>query len=358
MKYKISLGVFFLLFLFGCFTRKSSKELNEFYNIKQIDFKDFPQAQAITGIKLSFPEVLHPRRVLSLKNFLIVSETKSDTLIHIFQKPDFNHVGMIGVLGHGPDEIQSPWALLEDNTDNVFWVQQLSNKTLSKFDLNNISVFPVDYYRQEGDMVSAVNLVWSSDSTLIGTRADGWDKFVEYSKSGKVLHVFGTWHNMLEQDVPSNVVASIHQGRVLASPDRSKFLLACLDRDLVEILDKRTSTILSIRGPLNHIPKFSVDYSPGYPMASLDLKTVRYCYVSAAFSAQYIYLLYSGHTMEDVDIMRDKFCEQVLVMDFEGNVSGHYILDTSIKEFSVDESARKIYGLTIDSEPNVIVFDF
>jgi hypothetical protein len=347
-----------ILTFFGCSTITTSESESELYRIKQLSVKDLPQARNIKGVKMELPEIVHPRRILSLKDFLLVSETRADTLIHVVKKPEIEYEGKIGVFGSGPGEIQSPWSLLEDEDENAFWAQQLSSKTLTKFNLVSGSERPVEYYRQEGDMFLAVNLVWSSDSTLIGTRADGWDKFIEYTRDGKIVNTYGTWKDMLDQDVPSNVVASIHQGRVLASPDRSKILLACLDRDLVEILDRKTSRILSIRGPIHHTPEFSIDYSPGYPMAALDLKTVRYCYVSAVFGKQRIYLLFSGHSHQEVDVMKNKFCEQIFVMDFEGNITDHLMLDTSIKEFTVDEHEGKIYGLTIDRDPSIIVFDF
>lgn len=356
---KTTLLTFLILYLFlSCSVNSERTVQSNSYTIKQLNYDDFPKQRNLLGQKLDIPQIVYPRRIMALKDYLIVTETKADTLIHALDKKNFQYIRQLGINGFGPGEIQSPWALLEDPIENSFWAQQLSNKQLSKFDLSNSSVYSISNYRQEGDLLMAVNIVWISDSTLIGTRADGMDKFVEYDKTGVILNSYGTWEGMLEREYPSSVISSLHQGRLITSKDRSKVLLACLDRDIVEILDKDNGKILSIRGPLNHTPKFNVDNSPGYPMIALDRNTIRYCYVGASFGEKFIYLLYSGHSYLTVDVNKNKFCEQIFVLDFDGVVLDHFFLDTSIKEFAVDEMERKFYGITIDSEPNVIVFGF
>jgi hypothetical protein len=50
--------------------------------------------------------------------------------------------------------------------------------------------------------------------------------------------------------------------------------------------------------------------------------------------------------------------ERVLVFSYEGGVKQAFDLDHALLSFTVDEENRKFYGITYDSDPNVVVFDF
>lgn len=327
--------------------------------IKLLYEEDIPPPKMLLGKKLELP-VLLPNLVLALQDYLVVSERGGDTILHVFDKRDYTYLHSVGIDGFGPGEIISPGSLWPDWKDpSSFWVEQRSNKMLSKFDASNPqAVLSSEYFKRTGDMYQAINLVWSSDSTWLGTRADGNEKFVEYDKRGTIINSYDTWDHMGKEGMPTNTIIQLNQGRLMSSLDKTKFVLACLDKDIIEILDKKSGKVLSIRGPIHHSPDYDIDYSAGYPMLALKFPTVRYCYVGLYVGEDKIFGLFSGHTFEDVDIGKNTFCETIYVFNYDGELMDHFQIDKTVREFTVDESQKKIYGITFDEDPNIVVFEY
>lgn len=70
---------------------------------------------------------------------------------------------------------------------------------------------------------------------------------------------------------------------------------------------------------------------------------------------QYIYLLLNGKFAKD-----KPFANEVLVMDWSGNIIKRYVLDKTVNAIAVDENKRIIYATVcgFDSEANIVVFPF
>ena len=196
-------------------------------------------------------------------------------------------------------------------------------------------------------------MTWASDTSLMVSMVDGNDKYLEVSLQGDTLNTFGTWDSMLDRkDIPYNVISSIHQGEIMASPDKSKFIVAGRIRDYIDVLDKVSGRILSIRGPVDEIPEFEVDYSQGYPMAAV--LSDRVSYFGSFAGENLIYALYIG---KDYKIISDfNNLNRIFVFDYKGNIVNQYTLDYPLASFTVDEENGIIYGLTIDQNPNVVAF--
>jgi hypothetical protein len=182
---------------------------------------------------------------------------------------------------------------------------------------------------------------------------DGNDKYFQISLQGDTLATYGTWDSMMERkDIPYNVTSSIHQGSIKASPDKSKFIIAGRVRDYIDVLDKGSGEILSIRGPLDEIPEFEVDYSQGYPMAAI--LSDRVSYFGSFAGESLIYALYIGKGykwISDTDNLN-----RIFVFDYQGNIVNNYALDYPLINFTVDEKNGIIYGVSIDQDPNVVAF--
>jgi len=139
----------------------------------------------------------------------------------------------------------------------------------------------------------------------------------------------------------------------MASPDKNKFIVAGRLRDYIDVLDKASGKILSIRGPIDEIPEFEVDYSQGYPMAAVLSDRVS-CFGSFA-GKSLLYALYIG---KDYKYISDSYKpNRIFVFDYQGNIVWHYTLDYPLTSFTLDEENGIIYGLTINQEPNVVAFE-
>lgn len=351
----------FLSFLFftSCqdVTTLSEKE-SSLYSVVKFEFDDFQIEESLSGKKLNIQPLLYPDLVLVLEDYLVISETESDTFFHILDKQNFEHIRKTGKAGIAPNELKSSSALFKTDKKNQFWGYSLSGKTLAKYNAIDTFVTSIEEVKPKNDeMYLASKIVPSSTNSFLSTRNNGDEKFVEFSFDGQILNTFGNWQDMLNlNDIPSNVISSLLQGKLIANEAKTHFALACLDADLIEILDIKTGKTISVRGPIHHVPKFTVDYGAGYAMCALNFDDIIYKYIDATIFKNKIYVGFSGHSFETIDINKeDKFVEQIFVFDLDGNPLIRYNLDHSIKHFTVDED--RIYGITYDENPGLVVFN-
>jgi len=334
-----------------------SEKESELYSIKKFEIDDFQFEKSLKGKKLDISQILYPELVLALEDYLVISETQSDTLFHILDKENFSHVRKTGRAGIAPNELNSASFLFRTDCKNQFWGYSLSSKTLAKYNAIDTLNTSIEEVKPKNDeMYLASTIVPSSGNSFLSTRNNGDEKFVEFDFDGQILNTFGNWQDMLNlNDVPSNVISSLLQGKLVVNQAKTHFALACLDADILEILDKTTGKTISVRGPMHHVPKFTVDYSPGYPMCALDFNDVYYKYIDATVYKNKIYAAFSGHSHETVDVNKEeKMVEQIFVFDLEGNPLTRYKLDRSVKHFSVDEN--NIYAISRDENPGLVVF--
>ncbi|MGJ3233720.1 BF3164 family lipoprotein [Marivirga sp.] len=356
---KSVLAVLFL-FLFATCQDKTilSEKESELYTIKKFGIDDFQNEKTLSGKKLNIPQLLYPDLVLALEDYLVISETEDDTLFHIINKSNYKHIRKTGKSGIAPNELKSASSLFKTVRKNQFWGYSLSGKTLAKYNAIDTFANSIEVIKPKNDeMYLASTLVPSAKNSFLSTRNNGDEKFVEFRFDGQILNIFGNWQDMLNmKDVPSNVISSLLQGKLVVNDAKTHFAFACLDADIIEILDKTTGKTISVRGPVHHVPKFTVDYGAGYAMCALDFDDVIYKYIDATIFNNKIYAGFSGHSFETIDINKeDKFVEQIFIFDLDGNPLIRYNLNYSIKHFTVDED--RIYAITYDENPGLVVFD-
>jgi hypothetical protein len=347
----IRLSCLFCFLLIAC----KSKYPNNHYTIF-FSFDDVHQTVYLSGKKHNVNNLFNPRSILNLEDYIVISERNGDTLLVIIDKEDLKFLRKTGIKGNGPGEIGSPWALYNAEKKNNFWVHSLTEKKMNKFDATSSSFLPRENILFTGDMFLASNFL-ILDSSYMLTLVDGKERYIEYSTTGNKIKSHGIWENLIEQDLPSNVISSLYQGRLNVSPDKRYCVLACSLVDVLEILDRERDIILTIHGPINHLPEFKVDNSPGYPMLAVNPLTAHYNYHNAVLTDGLIYAAFSGATSSEVNNY-EKYINDIFTFDYQGKLKAHYHLDISISDFTVDEVNKKIYALSHDLQPNLVVFDF
>lgn len=352
MKGIIYILIIQIVFLFGC-TKK--EEIDKSYTVTNFEW-DNSEAIEITGKKFIYPNILTPRRIINVDGQLIVSELSSDTLLHVINKNNLEYVYGFGKEGMGPNEYYKIWNLYPSSNDNSLWIYCPEIKKSIHYDLLNKE--QVYSHKQIAEDVLAVQFAPTFKNTFLGIETDGIHKFSEFSSEGIKSKGFGLVKNYLpsRKDIPKNVITSVHQGQLRANPDLDKFGLACLQRDMIEILDLKDSSILSIRGPINQIPEFEVDYSAGYPMALVDSKKTNYCYMNMYMGDEFIYGLFSGENMAQIIDHSKETPFYLFVFNYKGDFIKSFKLSHSILDLVVDEEKDIAYGISNDENPGIVKF--
>ena len=346
-------GIVILLLVTACHS-----DVNNNYKIKTFTYDDIPETRHLTGKKLHMEGLIYPRRLLNLKNHLVVAEHNADTLISIIDKSTMKIVKKVGILGRGPGEMDVTRHLLLGDNENEFWAYQPQLRKAAKFNTDQEGALAQQTISLTGKMSFVSHFAFSSDTSYMLLLVDGNDKFVEFNQNGETINAYDTWGHMLEGNHPFSVISSIHQGYLDVNDRKQVYVLAALQLDRIEILDKPSGGVISVRGPVSHIPRFSIDRSLGYPMPAMDLDDFYYQYLRTQAGNNFIYTLYSGLPSIPINKGAEKFCNDIFLFDYEGNIKKRLVLDISICDMSIDEKNKRIYGLVYGAEPDIVVFDY
>ncbi len=350
---KPGLFVFISIVVLACATEDITD-----YTVKTFSSGDIAHV-GLRGSKFEFPRILSPHRIILVDGYIVVADQDPKNYLHVIDINKAEYVRSLGKAGSGPGEMAGwAWRLSLGVREGDFWAYYANTKEFSLFNVEDTSRLSRYQLRQpEGDdFFLAADMVPSSDSTVMTTRTNGEEKFVEYSYQGNITKTFGTWVGMVDKDdVPVSTIAALHQGALKSNPDRSKFMYAGIMRDIMEILDYRTGHILSVRGPVNEITSFTVDYGPGYPMLDTPYDT-KYYYIDSFMGKERVYGLFSGLLYSEF-LDTGKFANEVYVIDYTGQLLTAYDLDISVQAITVDEKGKKIYAISYDADPGIVVFD-
>ncbi|WP_421874907.1 BF3164 family lipoprotein [Marinoscillum sp.] len=339
--------------------KSDSEYLDSGLAIRHFDESDFVEKINIRGTKQTGNDIMVPRRIKILnEDLLLVAEKTTDTLIHVLSRYNFKCIKHLGIRGSGPREIEYPYKfLMKSLEDSTFWYLGMGReKILSRFDVTSSSVYPDTQIQLRDSLFLMMDFAFSSDSSILGTYSDGMAKFYEYSLNNKKLNVWGSWEGMVDQDWPPNVISSLFNGAFTSNQAKSKFVLASTKIDYLEIFDKTDGTSIGLRGPINEFPNVTVDQSSSYPMLmELGYENL-YGYSNAVIGEKFIYALYSGYSRREVDIIKEKAFDKLLIFSLSGDPVKYIQFDEQLVDFDVDHVNGIVYGITYDGNPNVIVY--
>ncbi|WP_209332966.1 BF3164 family lipoprotein [Lunatimonas salinarum] len=348
-----SLKYVVLLVLLGCSDPQQYSVSNE----KSFGRSDVT-ATALTGEKFQYDEILMPRSILYKQGRLIISDRSGDNyLTHIVEGSNMKYQFPMGKIGYGPNEMSHVWTIESGFDPDRFWGYSIMDKIFSQYPLKDTPErHAIKQIKQQEDFFLAMGLTWSSDTSLMTYLVSGEERFMEFGIDGKRIKGYGKWEGLIPGDYSDYIIASVHQGKLSGNPTGDKFIKACIFRDRIEILDKKSENIIAVNGPINHIPEFSIVGSG--TNESIAIKEDQpFGYLDAYFGEKNIFGLYSGKSHVDKEALGEGETE-IFVFDIDGNIQEILTLNTPIISLSVDELNQKIYGITVDQEPGVVVFNW
>ncbi|WP_083891966.1 BF3164 family lipoprotein [Echinicola vietnamensis] len=342
-----------LLLLFSCTQEK--EEVFPNYEVKVFMRDDIPNTKFLKGEKLDFGEFLEPRYIMVNEDYILVCENGLNDIFYVYDKEALTYVKSMGKDGFGPGEISRSNFLHKGLSKGDFWVYDNEGRTFNKFNLyNDTNKLAVNQIKQTDALSSVTNFVPITDSTFMAMAMDSEHKFLEYNWNGGLINTYGKWEHMSEESFSSFILFVVNQGKLIGSADRIFFGICGVQRDYIDILNRETGKVLSIRGPENIDPEFEISNSRGfdYPLIESD----KIYYRGLFFGKSSIFALYCGFTdKESIEKQESRIFE----FDYRGNILNQYFLDNSILSFTVDEEEKKFYCVSFHEEdPNVVLFSY
>ncbi|MCH6200307.1 TolB-like 6-bladed beta-propeller domain-containing protein [Aquiflexum sp. LQ15W] len=330
---------------------------------------DLPEPSKLNGTKHLYDELLIPYKIHYTGNYLIVAESKKveNDKIHILDPSNKKYLSSKGIDGLGPGEITQVQQIENISENDEFWIYDFEQILFSKFDISDSSKLASEQVSPRRSTIFMTEATLASTNSIFGNGVDGWTKYIEMSFGGDTLAFFGNWKDVLvdrplpnghkAENFDANLVSNIHQGVLKGNLEKRMFVKAGMQVDYFEIidLDNRSSKIFF--GPLDQFPEFTITYSMGYQMPGFNFDDMKLYYRDVYVGKDSFFLLYIGKLDGKLDDL--SIPDRIFEFDFEGKPINHFILSNfNLSSFTVDEVARKFYGISEDDNPNVVEFDY
>jgi len=341
----------FLFFLFSCQEKEADDSIiytpeTSILDVRKLKSYEMNLSQLVSS----------PRHLLLIDEYLVITDLKPQSLIHIFNIKNGDHTTK-GIKGYGPGEIMSSWSLNNAFTKGEFWIGSPGQKTISRFTVKDDSPTPVEQIKLKNEAATIFEPLHLKDSLFIGSNMDGKSIFTLFNKSGDILEKYGNWKNSKYKKYPSYIIESIYEGRLRTNKNQTKVLYSYLALDMFMILDLKNKKITKVVGPFRIEPQFKIEStSTNQPIYSPSTDTL-FGYIDSFISDNSIYVLYSGKSQREL-MSKPEFAIDILEFDITGQFNANYKLDRSIKAFTVDENNGIFYGITTDENPTIVKFNF
>ena len=352
MRYIFVYLLFFLTFFTAC---QSNSPKSPF---------DFPAngkpSFDLIGKKTYLPEILSPKKIERKGKFLIVIEGSrmplEKPIIHLIDKNTLEYIMPKGVNGQGPNEITDAHLFDPGFSDSTFWINSTMSKRMAEFSLYDTTELSIYEFRQPEIMYAAYYLLMITDSTFLSLVASDSNRFVEYGMNGKRIAGYGKWDPIPNRPgLTDYMISEVNTGWFKVDRDANLFVKASLYRDRIEIFNYSTKQFIFVDGPRLGYPDFDVVGS-GANAGVIVKPEVKYGHRDIAFGEKYMYDLYGGYNYAEF-LKSSKIAETVYILTKKGEMIAKLNLDKSLRAITVDEVMGKIYGITYDDKPSIVVFD-
>ena len=293
--------------------------------------------------RVQVPSVLlYPRSLVLCDSNLIVFNEKMDTMFQCFHLPDLTFQYSFGTQGQGPNDFVLPSITPVKYQKNGFVM-------LDGINLKHISVEKDKATVQTSTLNYGFNcfndLISISDSSYCCNGGfENEKEFMFFFSDGN----HESWGEYPETEERFGSVLGRNQAYIkmtVAKPDKSCFV------SFYQHI--RRFRIYGQDGKLKR--DVILDLFPGQECPEVD-DNMRLIHPICVYTTDnYIYTLNLDMTTEDVEDR--KTTPNIQVFDWEGKPLIQYKLDCFINTFAVDEVAHKIYGVFVEDEDHIYVFN-
>ena len=309
-------------------------------------------------------ELLYPSDLVVINDILFVKdllESTGEYGIKAFNIKDGRKVNEFISIGRGPSEYLSinirrgPGEKSIEITDSrnrkndIYSIECLVGKNI---DTNDIS----DCLETSIDNMTSREAIIISDSIVINT-ASGTDGVIFLSKRGQILEYI--------DEIPGEIIGKYEKpavataamgGYLVTNKNRSSFAYFAKYYDHSFFMNEKEGNFYVVRdNKFTHLPEFSVMNVGGSSYMEPSEKA-KFGYISPVSTEKYIYVLYSGRTLDDVEeselVEWRAFSNRVKVFDWRGEEVAEILFAEQLSNIAVSSDGKTLYGVTTDKDLN------
>ena len=289
---------------------------------------------------------------------LIIHNNNGQTYISIFDLKKQKIINQFIKYGNGPQEMFSP--------PQSITVQH--NNKLTYLDAQNRIMYEADYSKLDSVKITkSVDLTKTSELFLglipmaynyyVGIGLFEKGRYSVLDKNGKNISINFNYPKDNMQQGSNAQKAMAYQGGLIPNSDKTKFFFYGITSEILEIMQiQKNGSLTKIKDLHFDYAKYILNDDGKATVAAAIKKETKMAFISACATSKYIYLLYSGRSINgDVNLAFKS--NTILVFDWKGNPTKRYNLDTDVNIITVSEDDRSVYAIKITTDDtNLIKF--
>jgi hypothetical protein len=340
--------IFFLFFL----TFISCKQTNQ----NDIFVDEIQLPHTIEGVELSIPPILlNPTGLHIVDSFLIVPQSKTDSIFYLFHIPDCRYLVCFGTKGRGPNEFMTSFPSISlasiPTNDGSFAVDNKMN-AIQYYRTNDIlkrtySPYKIEHLPDELNGFQQVR--YAGDTLIIAAPYRGSMLLLKYNSDNKIIRLFKKYPKTFPFNDPE-LKRFIYACNITVRPDNLKFALSYTNFGIIEIYDINNNTPITIS--YNNFPPLEdnlgltaeskmINHNENQRVFSWGITaTKKYIYVKV-LNDKYV-------NISDGRGLRKSFIPEIHIFDWQGKFILNIKLDKFYSYFDVGLDDKYLFAIDGD----------
>jgi len=261
-----------------------------------------------------------------------------------------------GNRGQGPDEFLHP-SSLQCTSDTTIGIYDLFTKRFDeiRFPLERYEVKKTNNVLFES---RTFRIIKTNNNQYLGIGAYEESMFTLYDSLGRKINSFFEYpyKNKEEGKIKNHLRAMAYQGCLISNPSMTKCVYACSKGDILHFYTIQKDNIEVIKRIEKIYPQYITEEENGGFGAPMS-KDNMVGYIHAYATDKYVYLLFSGKTINDYfSLNKREDGDNLFVYNWDGEVVKQFKLDIACQYFCVHHDTKMI-AIAEYPEPCLVSFD-
>jgi len=349
-----------IIFSSICFLCLSSCFTNSTKNYDKLIDK-FPLVETLGAEEIKIPPILlKPSNMCVVDSFLLVSQSRNDSLFSLFKLPNCDYLLSFGIRGRGPNEFMTSMenvTLGQVSGENSQFAVGNKLTNIQYYRINDIinrdiNPFKIAYLPSELSRFRAITYL--SDSVIFCAPYGGNMHICKYNTFTKKLETFGDYPEVFPFTDPE-LMREPFAYTIAVKPDNTKIVLAYVYRGIIEIynlFDGKSSTLT-----YKDFPSFKENTGLNSTSKFWKHNTEKLLYSrNIAATNKYIYVdVLNDHYSKIFNENGPKrtFISEIHLFDWAGNPIAKFRFAKYYRYFDIDKMDKYLY--TIDDSVNNVI---
>lgn len=330
MAFKYHIFIILIFFISGCINNSKQKET--------LTVSDFPKPINLEESRIKTEQMLNIRNFIVQDSFLVINNSRKDSVIMVFNITNFNLIKTWGEKGEGPEEYGVFTHVIKASSDN-FQIADFSRYKLETFGIPNLlqkTITDISYINESGNREIPQNIVTCDGRLFFYNSFFADEVFLKKWYLGKQpvkVHNFDFIKKPTEH-------SDLYIGNVIANYDKNRIIYSYRYSKRFDLMD--------IKGKIIKTVQYNSISSTDKTKNRLNIANMEVAYISARAGLDSFYLLFIGHTPNSIE--KNNFQVKCFIeeYDWDGKPLRNYQINRFISDFEVVSMKESISFIGID----------